>query len=112
MRRGGVFRSGDGIGSAEGQLLQHILLEGRAGDRDRCDDGQGDPHPFAIEEEEQLVMHDGTAQAASEVIHIGSRLAVAGRRIGEVIGRVEDRAVPQLVEVAMERGWCLIWLCS
>src|SRR5208337_1350572 len=102
LRRGRVLRSGDGIGPTEGQLLEHVLLEFRAGDRYRRDNGQCDPHPFAIEEEKQLVMNDRTAQAASEVIHVGSRLPVAGRSSREVIGRVEDGAVPQLVEVAME----------
>src|SRR5208283_5856262 len=73
LRRGGVFRSGHGIGPTEGQLLQHIFLECGAGDLHRCDNRQCDPYPFTIEEEKQLVMDDGSAQAASEVIHVGSR---------------------------------------
>ena len=47
-------------------------------------------------------MNDGAAQAASEVVHHRTRLLIAGGGIEEVVGRVQDRAVPQFVEIAVK----------
>ena len=83
-------------------LLQDVLLKRCAGHDGRRDDGQRDAHPLAVEEEKELVVEDGAADAAAEVVHRGAGLAIAGRGVGEVVGGVEDGAVPQLVEVAVE----------
>src|SRR5579863_8523389 len=37
------------------QLLQNVLFKGRTGNDRRGNDGQGNPHPLAVEEEEQFV---------------------------------------------------------
>ena len=91
LRSGRVDRSGDGVGAAEGKLLQDVLLESRGGDGGRRDDGQRDAHPLAVEEEEQLVVENRAAQAAAEMIHGGARLVIARRGVGEVIGRIQNR---------------------
>ena len=70
LRAGGYIEPVTESVATQGKLLQHVLLEGSAGNRGGRDDGQGDPHPFAIEEKEQLVVNDGTAQAAAKVVHV------------------------------------------
>ena len=59
-----------------------------------------------MREEEELVRADGTADADAELVHRRARLLgdVAGRVVGmeKVVGRVEQRAIPYLVRVAMK----------
>ena len=64
--------------------------------------GQGDANPFAIEEEKELIVNNWTADAAAEMVHRGAGLVISRRRIGEIIGGVEPRTIPQLVQIAME----------
>ena len=88
------MRSGNRVGSTQRKLLQDILLERGAGNGYGRKDRQSDPYPFAVEEEEQLVMDDRSAQTSTEMVYGGARLAIARGGVGEVIGCVEDRAVP------------------
>jgi hypothetical protein len=59
-----------------------------------------------VGEEEELVLADGPPTLTPELIHIGARLLrdVARRVVGveKVVLRVEQRAVPNLVEVAVK----------
>jgi len=87
-------RSGDGIGAAERKLLQNIILERAAGNGYGREDRQRDPYPLAVEEKEQFVVNDRTAETTSKVVYRGTRLVIARSCIGKVIGRIEDRAVP------------------
>ena len=96
------MHSGDGVGAAEGKLLQHVLLKRRSRYCDGRVDRQRDAHPFAVEEEEQLVVDDRPTHAAAEVVDVGKWLVIARRRVGEVIGRVHHRSIPQLVQVAVK----------
>ncbi len=65
------------------------------------DDGKRDPNPFAIEEEKQLVVKNWSAQAAAEMVHNGSRL-VATCSIRVIVRRIQDRAIPNLVQVSVK----------
>ena len=85
-----------------GSCCKHVLLECRSGNGGRRDDGQRDPHPFAVEEEKQLVAHDRPAQAAPKMIHRRSRLVISRRRIGEVIRRIQQRTIPQFIEIPVK----------
>src|ERR1035438_7816652 len=69
LGRGPIDRSGDGVHAAERQLSQYIVLKRRRGHGGGGHDRERNPHPFGIEEEEQLVVDDGASQTASEVIH-------------------------------------------
>src|ERR1035438_7408077 len=76
LGRGPIDRSGDGVHAAERQLSQYIVLKRRRGHGGGGHDRERNPHPFGIEEEEQLVVDDGASQTASEVIHRGARLMI------------------------------------
>src|ERR1700739_1926194 len=77
------------IRSTEWKLLQHVLLECGARNGRRCHDGQGDPNPFAIEEEEQFVGKNPPAHTSPEMAHVRSRLVIAGCGVSKVIRRVQ-----------------------
>jgi hypothetical protein len=73
-----ISRSGYGVHAAARQLLQDVILKRRRGHGRGGDDRQRNPHPFGIEEEEQLVVDDRASETAPEVIHRGARLVVSG----------------------------------
>src|SRR6202007_79126 len=50
-----ILCSRNRVRSTKWKLLQHVLLECGARNCRCCHNGQGDPNPFAIEEEEQFV---------------------------------------------------------
>ncbi len=102
LRRGLVNGAGDGIRAAERKLLQHVIFKRSGWHGDRGDDRKRDAHPFGIEEEEQLVVADGAAEAASEMVDGRAGLVIAGGGIGEVIGGVEQGAVPEFVEISVK----------
>src|SRR5208337_5372321 len=52
-------------------------------------------------EKEQFVMDDRSAQTAPEMVYGRTRLDTRGS-VGEVIGCVEDCAVPQFVQIAVK----------
>ena len=66
------------------------------------DDGQCNPNPLAIEEEKQLVVDNRASHTASKVVHRRARLVISRSGIREIVGRVELRAVPQLVEIPVK----------
>ena len=96
----------DRVGPALRQLLQHILLIGRRRDGRSRDQRQRDADAFVVGEEEELVLADRPADADAEFVHGRARLLgdVAGRVVGmeEVVGGVQQRAVPYLVRVAVK----------
>jgi len=49
-------------------------------------DRQGNAHPFAIEEEEQLVVDNRAAHTASKVIHCGPWFVISWIGIREIVG--------------------------
>ena len=83
-------------------MLQNVLLECRTGNNRRRDDGQCDPHPLAVEEEKQLVVRDRPAHTAPKMIHGRSGLVIPRRRIGEVVRCIQQRTIPQFVEVPVK----------
>ncbi len=92
----------DGISAAQRKLLQNVILKCRSRNGGGRDDGQRDPNPLAIEEEKQLVVNDRAAQAAAEMVHGRARLVISRGGIREIVGRVEPRAVPQLIEISVK----------
>src|SRR5271166_2349507 len=96
------MRACHGISAPEGKLLHNVLLESCGWHSHGREDRQRDAHPLAVEKEEQLVVDDRTAQAASEVVDHGVGLLVAGRSVEEIVGRIQYRAVPQPVEIAVK----------
>ena len=84
------------------KLLQDVCLERRTGNNRRRDDGQCDPHPFTIEEEEQLVVHDRPTHTASKMIHGRSRLVVPRRRVSKVVRCIQQRTIPQFIEISVK----------
>ena len=87
---------------AQRKLLQDVVLKRRRRHGRRRHDRQRDPHPFAVEKEKQLVVHDRAAEASAEMVHGRARLVISRRRIGEKIGGVEARAVPEFVEISVK----------
>ena len=69
----------------EVKVPARIVLECRNGNNRGCDDGQCDPHPFAVEEDKKLVVRNRAAETTSKVIHCGYGLVVPRSRIGEVV---------------------------
>ena len=65
------------ISSAQGKLLQNILLKRGTRNRNRREDWQSDSYPLAIKKEKQLVMNDRSAKAAAEMIYARARLVIA-----------------------------------
>ncbi len=83
-------------------MLKNVILE-RSGRHGRGrDDGKRDAHPFAVEEKEQLVVEDRTAETAAEMIHRGARLVISRRGVGEIIRGVQERAIPDFVQISVE----------
>src|ERR1039458_6857605 len=93
LRRGLIGRSGYGINATARQLLKNIVLKCRRWNCRGTDDRQGNPNPFGIEEEKQLVVDDRASETSSEVIHRQARLVVSSRGVRKEIGRTEFRAV-------------------
>ena len=102
LRRWLVGGAGDGVRAAQRQLLQDVFLKGRCRNGRGGHDRQSDAHPFAVEKEEQLVAQDRPSQAAAEMVHRGARLVIARSGVGEEVGGIESRSVPQLVQVSVE----------
>src|SRR5579871_6499331 len=90
LRSRRILCSRNRIRSTEWKLLEHVLLEGATRNGRRCHDRQRYPNPFAIEEEEQSVVDDRAAQTSPEMVHVRSRLVIAGRGVSKVIRRVQD----------------------
>src|SRR5208282_5636679 len=65
------------------KLPQDVLLETQTGNDRRRDDRQRDPHPFAVKEKEQLVVHNRAAHTAPKMIHRRSGFVTPWYRIGE-----------------------------
>ena len=104
-----VRRSGDRVHPAARQLLQHVSLKCGRGHGGGGHDGQGDAHPFGVEEEEQLVAADGAAETAPEMIHRRARLVVPGGGVGEEIGGVRTASRSIARTGCRETGWFRIW---
>ena len=66
------------------------------------DDRQCDSNPLAVEKEEQLVVKYRPAQAAAEMVHVRARFVVARCGIREIVRRIQDRAVPEFVQVSVK----------
>jgi formate hydrogenlyase transcriptional activator len=90
LRSRRILCSRNRIRSTKWKLLQHVLLECGARNGRRCHDGQGYPNPFAIEEKEQSVLDKRPAETTPEMVHVRSRLVIAGRSVSKVIRRVQD----------------------
>src|SRR5229473_1618152 len=60
------------------------------------------PHPFAIEEKENLVVHNRPAQTASKMIYGRSGLVIPRRRISKVVRRIQQRTIPQFIEISVQ----------
>ena len=78
LRRWPIHRSGHGIHAAARQLPENVSLKRRRRHGGGIHDWQRDANPFGIDEEEQLVVHDGASQTASEVVHRRAGLVVSG----------------------------------
>ena len=87
--------------AAEWKLLQNVVLEGCSRNCGRGDDGQRDPNPFAVEEEEQLVVKDRTAQATAKWFTLAG-LVIARSGVGEIVRGVQDCAIPEFVEIPVK----------
>src|SRR5258708_35607824 len=83
------------------EMLQNVNRICRAWNSCRRDDRQRDTNPLPIEKEKHLVLDDWPAHAASEVVYRRSRL-VLSCSIREIVGCVELRAIPQLIEVPVK----------
>ncbi len=103
----------DWIISARGKLPQHILLIGGCGQGRRCDDWQCDANALIVSKEEQLVPADRPAHADAKLIdHIagfGGDVARCVVGVEEVIFRIEQRTVPQLIRDRREMRSCRTW---
>jgi len=102
LRGGVVDTTCDRIGSAERELLQDVILKRRSRNCRSSDNRKGNANPFTVEEEEKPVVNNRPAKTAPEMIYRGTRLVIAGSGVGEEVGGIEARAVPEFIEIAMK----------
>src|ERR1700686_934972 len=81
-----IFAEFAGAWFAVLELVQHILLKCQSRNGSGRDDRQRDANPFTIEEEEQFIVNNRTAQTAPKMIHSGSRLLPPRYRVREIVG--------------------------
>src|ERR1700691_3969465 len=102
LRRRQIDRTCDGINATQGELLQYVVLKCRSWNGGRRDDGQRNPNPFAIEKKEQFIVENRTSNATPEMVHRRAGFVISRSGIREIVGGVELRAVPQLVQVSVK----------
>src|ERR1700730_389255 len=72
-----IPRPSDRIGPTQRKLLQDVILKCRGWNSSRRDDGQCNPNPLAIKEEEQFVVDNRPAYATPEVVYRRSRVVTS-----------------------------------
>ena len=105
MRR--KSRARNWVRSAGGELTQDVLLVSR---RWQCNLGhnrQSDANTLVVPEEEQPISPNGSTDTYAKFVNCGTRLLRTTVRhivrVQKVVLRVEQRAIPDFVRVAVER---------